>query len=995
MASFAGSQNGGTDSSSSFLPINTDHTPNATPFLPPAYTAPAETLPSAIPSSAPLLPLPSRSLPNLVGSSIRAPRKRNRTAKTRTETRAGTSTSSSFQPLPNLLFEDTTHVRFDPGIEDHDDFQSYQQYDDIGTWANEQEPENASAIIPPSVPPQLDCEVGTDVDLYSELIFNKKLAHLARIDRKCWAIESCANGLPQLGQFYHVTLYEGVVGTQLERMATCDCSKGKVGVRCAHQDVLLRNSERFKQEPVLSEDANPIAIEIASHLRGRRAWFSVLSTRTSINAQSQDGKRCIVSLIASQRWTCSASHCSGDPLPPSACVHRHRAQQFWQETLGVLGEEGNDDEDDEQEETDDLRELADNDESVQAHVQVRSCSHLPVPPPPFCRLPSDIAPRTPTPATSLPSLLPLGAHARCDCGAWSRPEERTRLRDCAIYFSTGCVARQIETQTCTCRKSRDKRSIGPDLSEYGFFNWNNAVIVSHELLNAFSSQMFASPTPFTAFCSTTQHAYEQHAPGTRQKFLARSTFVKLYFAYIQLQSLDVAFSCGKCGPSPSIIIADGVVLAYSSNLTHTRLRPPTTVGTDINTNARTQTIIPFLPNPALRAAAHAFSQSFDDGAAAERNGLLAAFSASLRPLLDTFAAPIALWARHFEQMLFALCLSAASDRRLTAPLHHLVRQFSANEGVLQLCRPLIGPTLIELASVCRSDTTTQRYSHLVNTLSRHCPFLGNAMSAFIGHSLRSSDLSLFTNMQLLLSATADVISHQLALLRPRQTPLPIPTQPQNDDAPYTQTGSLYGTPQLRTRPAYPHLDEGVGGKRSEKQAIHEHDETSGPQCRKFYDEYVKRKRTGGLMALWCPHRICVGFHVIPHAEGRNDVFSAIYTHWSTPPAVIVYDFACQLGPYSLRREPGFFKDTLFVVDQMHEKGHSNCSGASRLSTYMRTDPRLQHLYSSAAECGNAGLSRIKKTVSYSKQENAVALVKVFLSIWNRRRMREELAVKGA
>ena len=33
--------------------------------------------------------------------------------------------------------------------------------------------------------------------------------------------------------------------------------------------------------------------------------------------------------------------------------------------------------------------------------------------------------------------------------------------------------------------------------------------------------------------------------------------------------------------------------------------------------------------------------------------------------------------------------------------------------------------------------------------------------------------------------------------------------------------------------------------------------------------------------------------------------------WPTAPKVVVYDFACQLAPYCLMREPNFFRNTRF------------------------------------------------------------------------------------
>ncbi|CAD6920858.1 unnamed protein product [Tilletia laevis] len=219
-----------------------------------------------------------------------------------------------------------------------------------------------------------------------------------------------------------------------------------------------------------------------------------------------------------------------------------------------------------------------------------------------------------------------------------------------------------------------------------------------------------------------------------------------------------------------------------------------------------------------------------------------------------------------------------------------------------------------------------------------------------------------------------------------------PIQPAFDSlrqpsVPYTQSGSLYGAARCRDRPLYPRFGEKADLNHSDEQQSS--GDGPGP-CRKFFSDYVSQRQTGGIMALWCRHLVCVGFHIIPKCEGRNDVFSAVFTHWPKPPDTIIYDFACQLAPYSLAREPAFFKNVLFVVDQMHQHGHATCTTSSFLSTYMNTNPELQNINSSAAECGNAGLSRIKKSVSYCSQEHAMLLIKQFLGVWNRRRMRAML-----
>jgi hypothetical protein len=190
-------------------------------------------------------------------------------------------------------------------------------------------------------------------------------------------------------------------------------------------------------------------------------------------------------------------------------------------------------------------------------------------------------------------------------------------------------------------------------------------------------------------------------------------------------------------------------------------------------------------------------------------------------------------------------------------------------------------------------------------------------------------------------------------------------------------------PQIRHRPQYPRLkydnQTDAAGRR-------------GAKCSKYYSQYRQRQLTGGIMCAWCTHSICYGFHCIPSGEGRNDVFSAMVTRWAVPPKRVIYDFACALGPYCMTREPDFFADTQFLIDGFHAKDHTKCAPAAFLSTYSDVDPRLAPINSSAAECGNGGIACIRKLVSYMGQNRAICYTKVFLSVWNRLKIRRMLGL---
>lgn len=216
-----------------------------------------------------------------------------------------------------------------------------------------------------------------------------------------------------------------------------------------------------------------------------------------------------------------------------------------------------------------------------------------------------------------------------------------------------------------------------------------------------------------------------------------------------------------------------------------------------------------------------------------------------------------------------------------------------------------------------------------------------------------------------------------------------------------QTGSFYAAPQIRNRPRYPGLKE--------ERARVDGSDLGTDGCPKHYSSYKEEGLTPGIFAIWCRHSICVGFHLMPEAEGashkpdsdservkfvanryrvrlsgRNDLFSAIFTRWKKAPDIIVYDFACAAASYCLQREAAFFSQTRFYIDEFHAKGHATCSAALRLGTAMSTSADLSLLNSSAAECGNAALRRVRLSLSFMREDHAIILSRMFIEVWNRR-----------
>jgi hypothetical protein len=83
----------------------------------------------------------------------------------------------------------------------------------------------------------------------------------------------------------------------------------------------------------------------------------------------------------------------------------------------------------------------------------------------------------------------------------------------------------------------------------------------------------------------------------------------------------------------------------------------------------------------------------------------------------------------------------------------------------------------------------------------------------------------------------------------------------------------------------------------------------------------------------CSHGIVHGFTLLERAESETQMFEMFFTRFPqgnlfpvhcrndiAAPGVIVYDRACRLHVYVLKREPWFFRNTVFRVDITHYKG---------------------------------------------------------------------------
>ena len=85
----------------------------------------------------------------------------------------------------------------------------------------------------------------------------------------------------------------------------------------------------------------------------------------------------------------------------------------------------------------------------------------------------------------------------------------------------------------------------------------------------------------------------------------------------------------------------------------------------------------------------------------------------------------------------------------------------------------------------------------------------------------------------------------------------------------------------------------------------------------------------------CSRGLCFRF-LIPSCGTFTDaiLFSLRSIRFKVAPKTVIYDYACALATYCWRRELQFFKNTVFLIDELHWHGHSNCSSAFSAQQHM-------------------------------------------------------------
>ncbi|KAJ3504073.1 hypothetical protein NLJ89_g8132 [Agrocybe chaxingu] len=820
-----------------------------------------------------------------------------------------------------------------------------------------------------------------DGDLQYEVYLEHALAGAAgwfRLEREVYVVQGWDNRRKETKAYwYH--LHSSNVGDQ--EVLVCFCPTFTAHDKCVHIKYFKEfGSYQFPESTSQKRERHRSVVLFLWDVNEARSLqvFSVISDDRKESVKA----RAIVSHVGDVAnggdWTCSKDG-------KGECSHKRRAKKYLQDLEGEEGGHGVD-EDGEGEEVSGF---------IAALPRgIPAISHRPVLVPIWASLDTDASlyPR-PTALKTPPTLIILGSHARCSCGASVLAVSEKVTASCTIYTIQEAFTCQVELQPCPNRCSGSRtRYVGPDGAEIGLFNYNNQMLFSHDLLDDYTLAYTSSESPFSSWVGVVQQRYARFSPGI--PFVGEEIFRSAWFAYANLLDFGGDMKCPVCGPEPSTVIFDGITLGFGRKHLTSSLKPPTT--TDCHSAARASKYVKgqtalgdkslrklvrlvvigrslILSQSDLGNGESALSMESDESQLSDADlnpGSAPSRAKILKNLMERIEAiPSVIEGLDMvDSSLGELFRLYCGSRRLEsgqAPpkeILSLFQEIAAEESILQM---IPNPCLIGLKKF-NTRPTQEDLVHLKSIPSIYYALryewwnqgcFSTALLSVCGWLARRAD---------------DVLTQLIQHKAPGLDGAP------RDDYDWRQTGSLYGMPQIRSRPTYPNLKHDQNLEKSGQR---------GAKCSKHFTEYGKKRLTGGVMICWCSHSIAYGFHCIPKAEGRNDVFSALYTHWRQAPEWVIYDFACAAAPYSMTREPDFFKNTRHGIDDCHSQGHTKCSAACFVKSYADLDPRLAKVNTSAAECGNSGLGRIRKSVSYMRQDQAIVYIRVFVAVWNRLKIR--------
>ncbi|KAJ8095481.1 hypothetical protein PM082_023251 [Marasmius tenuissimus] len=372
----------------------------------------------------------------------------------------------------------------------------------------------------------------------------------------------------------------------------CRCPDGRQLRSCIHKECYREFREDCFRRLECYDGTDSLVVlfrrERLSDFKAETAeWLNMFSVQEERSHESELDRRAVVSFVGTDdgrgEWKCLSSR----HVKASSCSHRKMAMKSFR-VFNARVANGESDLEDVDSNLDDMfGPLCDMDttggteemavvEPVNGDQRSeKSISYLPIRPPEWISLPSDVPhyPRT-SPKAPIPDTITLQVAGRSNCDIRFSPEmhgmERIRKR-CKVYTLTEELDRWIEVIRCPTCHSRKHCFIGPDPRSLGLFNYNNSVLLSHELLDEYVSRFTSTVSPFASFVEGMSRIYS----GRGCSFVKEDLFQSAWFAYASLQDFSGDMYCPECLEEPDCVIWDGITLAYGKEYVTDVLKPPT------------------------------------------------------------------------------------------------------------------------------------------------------------------------------------------------------------------------------------------------------------------------------------------------------------------------------------------------------------------------------------------------------------------------------------
>ena len=135
---------------------------------------------------------------------------------------------------------------------------------------------------------------------------------------------------------------------------------------------------------------------------------------------------------------------------------------------------------------------------------------------------------------------------------------------------------------------------------------------------------------------------------------------------------------------------------------------------------------------------------------------------------------------------------------------------------------------------------------------------------------------------------------------------------------------------------------------------------------------------GVLVAMCtCSNPKLIGYIVMTRAESTSLALSSMVMHFQLPPAVILYDNACNTLAAALLRLPWILLFCFIIVDRFHYKGHT-CSSFFDANSYRQLDD----VRTSAAEAVNAKIKKALYHMRFLTGKNLVYYLNIRFALLN-------------